>query len=309
MKYFRRILLFFTLLAFVAALAACMPEAPTPSPSPETTATASFSVAPAPKAEEQIVAVFGAETAESFQKGVLQAAAGGAYPVEFYAGGADALPPALPDGTAAAIVYLGDASGGFAAPEFPVFVYAANGQAVAPDTPHLTYFGLNAAADALTLAVEYPPHETPVRIIGFFTSKTSGAYAVWKRACGNGRVFSKAEYIGNRSEQTAAEWFGEQLEDFYPGMIDAVFAETGALAAAAANVLAGLGRTDMEVFAASSSGGADLRLSPVLTAIVGANERQAGVLCYEGAAALLSGESVENAQIGPSVFRYSPAKS
>jgi len=286
-------------------MTACAQGALAPSAEPEIHLTAPSPVSASP---EPVIAVFGAEVSDSFQKGVAQAAESGAYPVEFYTGGADALSGGLPGGAALAIVYLGDDADGFDPVDFPVYVYAASGQSVSPDIPHLTYFALNAAADALTLAVEYPPHETPVRIIGLFTSKTSGAYAVWTNAAGNGRVFSKAEYIANRSDRTAEEWFQSQLENFYPGMVDAVFAETGELAVAAANVLSGLGRTDMEVFAASAGGNAERMLSSVLTAVVGADARRAGALCYENAAALLSGKTAENAQIGPSVFRYSPAK-
>lgn len=307
MKFTRRIRILPAAFALFAAIAACAPGTAPAAVTPEVSPAAASSASPSPRAEKRTIAVFGADASESFQDGVSQAA-GGAYEIEFYSGGADALAGGLPGGAAAAIVYLGAGESWSGPSGFPVFVYAADGQTVSPDVPHLTYFGLNAAADALSLAVEYPPHETPVRIVGLFTSKTSRAYTVWTYACRNGRVFSKAEYAADRSGLSAKEWFADRLDDLYPGMIDAVFAETGELAAAAADVLAGLGRTDMEVFAASAGGNAELRLSPVLTAVVGADERRAGTLCCEGAAALLSGETPDNAQIGSSVFRYSPAK-
>lgn len=305
MRFSRQIHILSAACILCAALTACTQNVSVPAGTPHSPSPAAIPVSPSP---QPVIAVFGAEESDSFQKGVSKAAESGAYPVEFYSGETGTLSAGLPGSAALAIVYLGDNSDGFDPVDFPVYVYAASGQSVSPDIPHLTYFALNAAADALTLAVEYPPHETPVRIIGLFTSKTSDTYAVWTHAAKNGRVFSKAEYIENRSNQTAEKWFQSQLESFYPGTVDAVFAETGELAVAAADILTALGRTDMEVFAASADENAELMLSPTLIAVVGANAWQAGMLCYENASALLAGETIGNAQIGSSVFRYSPAR-
>jgi len=305
MRLSRQIQALIAVCALCAALTACTQTASVPIGTPRFPSPTASPVSPCPQPG---IAVFGAEASDSFQKGVSKAAESGVYPVEFYSGGANTLSAGLPSGAAAAIVYLEGAADGLEQTDFPVFAYAANGQRILSDIPHLTYFALNAAADTLTLAVEYPPHETPVRMIGLFTSKTSGAYAVWTHATENGRVFPKAEYIENRSDETANEWLQAQLENFYPGMIDAVFAETGGLAVSAADVLTALGRTDMEVFAASADGNAELMLSPALIAVVGASEWQAGMLCYENVSALLAGETVANTQIGSTVFRYSPAK-
>ena len=208
-------------------------------------------------------------------------------------------------------------------PSIPVFVFAAEGQRVGPDTPHLTYADAYAVETALDLAVAYPPHETPVRLIGLFISAQNRAYAVWSESVASGRVFSKAEFFlaEPTPEETPKpaketplptpvpsleERMSALLSGFYPGMIDGVFAETGELAVAAADALAALGRDDIEVFSASTSGNTESLLSPLLVACVGLNAGEAGGLCYSAASALLSGEPVQSFVALPQTFAYSP---
>ncbi|MEZ4628034.1 MAG: hypothetical protein R2912_08130 [Eubacteriales bacterium] len=64
-------------------------------------------------------------------------------------------------------------------------------------------------------------------------------------------------------------------------MLDAVFAESGELAIAAADALASLGRDDIEVFSAGSDANVLQKLSPILVYAPGADlERgRRDVLC------------------------------
>lgn len=275
----------------------------TPSPVPSPTASPTPTPVPPPA---PVIAVFGAEASASFAEGVSTAAKIGRYPVEFVSGGLDALASYRAEGAASAIVFLENAADPIPTVRIPLYLYAADGQAVSANLKHPTYTDTGAAVDALNLAIAYPPHETPVRMIGLFTSETSRAYTVWSIAATAGRVFSKAAFFESQTDQTAEEWLNEQFAAFYPGMLDAVYAETGELAVLAAGILEDLGRDDMEVFAASTSGNADRVLSGVLVAAVGADLKDAGALCYAGAQALLSGRAADSGKVFPEQFLYSP---
>jgi len=291
---------------------------PTPVASPTVPPTPSPSPSPAP-----FIAVFGAEGASAFQDGVSKAANAGDYAVVFEPGSLDALSTYEPAGSCVAIALL--QSEGDAPPDasVPVFVFAAEGQRVSPDTPHLTYANAYAAETALSLAVAYPPHETPVRLIGLFSSAESRAYVVWREFSASGKVFPKAEFfLVEPAPETTPEPEEEApspspapsleerlsalLSGFYPGMIDGIFAETGALGIAASEALASLGRGDIEVFSASTAANAQTLLSPLLVASVGADYAEAGGLCYSAAAALLRGETVAPFVLLPQTFLYTP---
>ena len=222
-----------------------------------------------------------------------------------------------------AIVYLNGADAEVPQSSVPVFVFAAEGQRVGAQVPHLTYADAYAAETALDLCVAYPPHETPVRLIGLFTSAESRAYTVWREAATSGRVFSKAELFltvpvpeetpkpkkeppSPTPIPTLEERLTKLFSGFYPGMIDGIYAETGELAVAAAGVLAQLGRDDMEVFAASTDANAPGLLSPLLVACVGLNAEEAGGLSYSAASTLLGGEAITPFVVLPQTFAYSP---
>lgn len=291
---------------------------PTPVPSPTVMPTPTPSPSPAP-----VIAVFGAQGASAFQDGVSEAASAGDYAVVFEPDPLDALSTYEPAGSCAAIVLLQSEEDAPPDASIPVFVFAAEGQRVSPDIPHLTYADAYAAETALSIAVAYPPHETPVRLIGLFSSAESRAYVVWREFSASGKVFPKAEFFltepaqdntpepeeGSPSpspDRSLLEQFSALFSGFYPGMIDGVFAETGALGIAASEALASLGREDIEVFAASTTGGAQRLLSPLLVASVGANYFEAGGLCYSAASALLGGETVAPFVLLPQTFSYTP---
>lgn len=274
----------------------------TPTPVPTPTFTPSPSPEPTP---EPVVAVFGADASLSFTQGVTAYAKDKPFALEFISGGADALAQYRPDGDAAAIVFLADSGISLPETDIPVYAYAADGQNVSSKIKHLTYGDVNAAIDMLNFAIAYPPHETPVRMIGLFTSKASRAYSVWNRAADAGRVFSKAVFFVSDSGRSAGEWLAEELSLYYPGMLDAVYAETGALAVAAVQALSDLDRNDIEVFSAATDANADCALSSVLVAATGADLYHAGELCCEGAEALLYGKEAKSGMLLPVLFRFS----
>jgi hypothetical protein len=284
------------------------------------------SISPVPSSSPEdapYVAVFGAETSNAFGQGVSKAAETGKYPVVFEPGGVDALSTYNPTNNCVAIVFLSGTDAAVPQAAVPTFVFAAEGQRVGADVPHLTYADAYAAETALDLCVAYPPHETPVRLIGLFSSEQSHAYSVWHEAATSGRVFSKAElFLTEPAPEetpkpkkeppsptpipTLEQRLTALFSGFYPGMIDGVYAETGELAVAAAGVLAQLGRDDMEVFAASTGANAPGLLSPLLAVCVGLNAEEAGGLCYSAACALLTGEAVTPFVVLPQTFAYNP---
>ncbi|MEN6339419.1 MAG: hypothetical protein ABFD03_04770 [Clostridiaceae bacterium] len=282
-------------------------EATEAAPSATPVSLAAATPVPAEPTPLPEIVVFGAEASSSFQEGVTSAAGQGQFAVTFVPDGVQALASYQPSASVCAIVYLDDAAQALPTVAFPVFVFAARGQTSTGDDPLLVYDQTGAAEETLELAIAYPPHETPVRLIGLFSSETSPAYAAWSAATASGRVFSKAEFfLDDLGMQSASIWFAEQLDAFYPGMIDAVYAETGELAIAAIHQLRGRTREDMEVFSASTDANADLSLSSLMPAIVGADLYRAGELCYENASALLLGETVESSVLSPTTLEYSP---
>jgi len=330
LRAFRRSLAALIALSCAAALSGCSLLSPsTPvdvTPLGISPASSASSASPLPSSSPQdasYLAVFGAEASSAFQQGLSKAAETGKYPVVFESGGVDALSGYRPKEPCVAIVYLSGAEATVPQAAIPVFVFAAEGQYVDAQVPHLSYVDTYAAETALDLAVTYSPHETPVRLIGLFSSEQSRAYTVWLKAADSGRVFSKAELFQIESipEETPIpkkyppsptpiptleERMTKLLSRFYPGMIDGIYAETGELAVTAAGVLASLGRNDMEVFAASTSSNAESLLSPLFVACVGLNAEEAGGLSYSAASTLLGGETVTPLVVLPQTFPYSP---
>jgi len=330
LRVFRRSLAALAALSCVAALSGCsllsspLPAAASPSVISSTPSASSAYTAPTPSPERvPYLAIFGADGSAAFQQGVSNAAKSGKYPVVFEPGGVDALAGYQPAKPCVAIVYLSGAEATTPSASIPVFLFASEGQRVGPDVPHLTYADAYAAETALSLALAYPPHETPVRLIGLFSSAESRAYTVWREAAGSGRVFSKAEFFLTEPAPeetpkpkkeppsptpipTLEERITSLLSGFYPGMVDGIYAETGELAVAVAGVLAQLGRDDMEVFSASTGSNAQSLLSPLLAACVGLNAEEAGGLCYSAASALLDGAAVSPFVVLPQTFAYDP---
>ncbi len=113
---------------------------------------------------------------------------------------------------------------------------------------YFSYSPENAAEFTLNVALNYPPHDTPVRLIGLFTEKESAGHDAFREAAKEGKVLGKGSFYGHKP-QSAKAFMEEQLSDYVEGTVDAVYAETLPLALAALLALTERDRTDMEVFA------------------------------------------------------------
>ena len=279
---------------------------PVQSQSPAPTSVITPTPTPIPETKKSVIAVFGADEAPAFLEGVRKACeeSGSGIEVLPVSGGVSLLTKYSAAEADAAIVYLTSADQ-LPKASIPMFVFAEEGQNISAEIPHLTYSGDTAPQLALDYALSYPPHLAPVRMIGLFTSQSSPAYALWTSEEASGKVFAKEAFFQDTSEVSLAEWIGSTLPLYYPGMLDGIYAETGALAVFAADALAGLGRDDVEVFSAGTDAHAAEKLSSILVCAIGVNLKDAGTRCYSEAAKLLSGTSAEGGILPPATFWFS----
>ena len=298
----RRYAIILTLL-LCAAMSGCSAPFFIVSATPEPTPYVSPTPFPSPTAEP-VIAIFGTESSSAFGSGLSAAAKEGGIPLEFVSEGITALASYHANGAAVAIVYL-DQNGTIPKSDLPVYVFSAGGTALPTGSVGLRYQSLGTEQAALDEAIAYPPHLAPVRMIGLFTSANSKAYAVWNDAIAKGQVFSKREFIADTSEETLEDWLADIFSRYFPGMLDAVYAENGALAVAAADRLASLARDDVEVFSAGTDAEALNALSPILVCAVGLDWEAAGERCYTEAVKLLSGQEVQSDTLSPEIFWYS----
>lgn len=305
MKRWAKHMIFPLILMLCAAMSGCSQAlfaAPkeTYVPTPYLTPAPSPSPTPAP-----IIAIFGAEESQTFVEGVREAAKSGSYAIKEISGSVTARSSFHAEGFAAGIVFL-EKQQAIPKIDLPVFVFSADGTSIPSDISGLTYLPRGTEQAALDEAIAYPPHLAPVRMLGLFSSANSEAYAVWSGAVTKGQVFSKREYLADTSEEPLADWLADMFSRYFPGMLDAVYAENGALAVAAAEKLASLGRDDVQVFSAGTDADALDSLSPILVCAVGTDLRVAGARCYEEAVKLLSGQEAKSDQLSPEIFWYSP---
>ena len=302
----KRLFVLFAILLLIP-LPACSEGAvapPAQSPAAFTVVTPS----PAPKVEKPgVVAVFGADELPGFLDGVRAACEASGNEIEILPvkGGLSQLANYTSADADAAIVCLSGPAGQLPKASIPIYVFAAEGQSVSADIPHLTYSGDTAPKLALDSALNYPPHLAPVRMIGLFTSQSSPAYALWTSEKANGKVLAKEEFFLDTPEVSTADWLNETLPRYYPGMLDAIYAETGALAIAAADALASLGRDDVEVFSAGTDANAAEKLSSILVCTVGIDLQDAGERCFAEAMKLLSGDSAQSNVLPPATVWFS----
>jgi hypothetical protein len=295
------LLLFVPLCACSAAL----------SPSSAQTAGGTQSASPAPSAAAKtpgVIAVFGAEDADAFVSSLTDAAEASGVTIELVEGGLSALKSYSPVGDTVGIVYLSGKEQSLPQVGFPVYAFAVNGQSVASGMPYLGYDGSGAAKLALDSAISYPPHLAPVRMIGLFQSQSSPVYTLWSEEKTAAQVFAKDEYFADATEAPLADWLKDAFSRYYPGMLDAVYAENGELAIAAADALASLDRDDIEVFSAGSDSEVLGKLSPILVCAAGANLEKTGAMCFAEALKLLSGEPAQNNVLLPESFWYADKK-
>ncbi len=265
---------------------------PAPSPTPET---------------PRIIAVFGADDSPAFLSGIDKAAADSGITIEPVDGGIKALVAYEAKNDTVAIVYLSGTEQTLPQVNFPVYAFAADGQGVST-IPYLGYDASSTPKRALESALAYPPHLAPVRLIGLFTDETNPVYTLWSGQKSSGLIFAKEEYFAATSEVPLTDWLNETLARYFPGMLDAVFTETGELAIAAADVLASLGRDDIEVFSAGSDAEVLQKLSPILVYAAGADLEHAGEMCFTEAIKLFSGEQAQSNILLPESFWYEDKK-
>jgi len=291
-------------------LPACSEGAVAPSAqSPAATATIKPSPAPEAKGPDKpsVIAVFGADDSPEFLDGVRTACAASGSEIEILpvSGGLSQLATYTATDADAAIVCLTGAADQLPKASIPIYVFAAEGHSVSADIPHLTYSGDTAPKLALDYALSYPPHLAPVRMIGLFANQSSPAFALWTSEKANGKVFAKEEFFQDTPEVSTEDWLNETLPRYFPGMLDAIYAETGALAIAAADVLASLGRDDVEVFSAGTDANAAEKLSSILVCTVGIDLQDAGARCFAEAAKLLAGSTAESGVLPPATVWFS----
>ena len=254
----------------------------------------------------RVVAVFGAEDAEDFWQGVQTAAKDSGIEVVRVKGDTSAIATYAPQGDAAAIVYLSSDTQALPDMSIPVYAYAAAGQSVSGGVPYLGYDSTTEAQVALESAIAYPPHLAPVRMVGLFSGEGSAAFTAWSLAKANGQVFAKREFFADLPDAVLTDWLNEAFSQLSPGMLDAVYAETGELAIAATQTLASLGRDDLEVFCAGDCAQVKSKLSPILVCVAGANEQEAGARCFAEAKLLLDGGTARSGILLPEAILYSP---
>jgi|GEM_PF-7018820 len=114
---------------------------------------------------------------------------------------------------------------------------------------YISYASEDAAALALTAALDYPPHDTPVRLIALLEKKGSPGDKAFRAAISEGKILSKGIFYAKGKPDRAGSYMEARLKKYVAGAVDAVYAEDTALASAALRELSTYGRTDMEVFA------------------------------------------------------------
>jgi hypothetical protein len=174
----------------------------------------------------------------------------------------------------------------------PAAVFTVGGGSAPQGISHISYDPAKELDKAFNAALAYPPHDAPVRLILMFESEDSAAHAAYQALYDQGMIFPKEKYVAADSESSVGDWLTGKLEDYVEGMLDAVFTENPALAAAAGDALAALSRTDMEVFCPGITPDIVSRMqeSPdVFAQAIGRNDALAGMLCVRAALGMLKG--------------------
>lgn len=190
----------------------------------------------------------------------------------------------------------------------PAAIFAAQKGSVPQGLSYLYYEPDGELDAAFNAALTYPPHETPVRLILFFESADSPAYAAYQKLYEEGKIFPKEIYITSDEETGAGEWLTAKLESYVEGMLDAVFAEDAALAVSACDTLDALSRTDMEVFCPGVNADVITRMQSdpeVFAQAVGRNDALAGVLSVRAALQTLHGEDAVTQIFDPALINAS----
>ena len=173
---------------------------------------------------------------------------------------------------------------------FPILVYGGEEAQVPLDVPCLTRMDDDCANLALDAALSYSLHTTPVRMLGLFTSVKSSGFAAYKAASQDGRVYSRGAFFSTSREDTPRDFVEAQLASFPSGTLDCIVAESSELAVAAAELLEGSGRGEVEVFSmeADRTVFSLMETCSSLAGAAGIDEEAAGYACAMRAIALLT---------------------
>lgn len=183
----------------------------------------------------------------------------------------------------------------------PLVVYDEYGSFGAGAKAIITADNSDAAKIAMEAALVYPPHDTPVRMLGMFESEMSSSFTEYGTYVSDGKFMDKGSYIEDSDSITKEEWIEGRLERYIEGMIDGFLAGNEELAVLAANALITRQRSDFEVFSCGLSGNVlEFMLSnpDILVHAAGVNDAEAGRAAMLFGVRALLGEAISDITIG-----------
>lgn len=186
--------------------------------------------------------------------------------------------------------------------DIPVIAYNPHGLSLPEAANEVRYAASvpETAEAAMTTAIAYPPHDTPVRLLGVFESQSGEAIAAWNGAVETGKVLDKGTYC-TADGGTLSAWFSEQLAKYFPGMIDAVYVESPAQAAELVKAMLAAERDDFEIFTIGSDAALRQLIAEqpqLLPTTVQVDEEAAAAACAELLTRVLAGGDAQDIVIG-----------
>jgi DNA-binding LacI/PurR family transcriptional regulator len=164
-----------------------------------------------------------------------------------------------------------------------------------------------AAEELLDYVLVYPNHDTPVRMLGMFTSRMSSLYETYSAFADDGKVFSKSEYAADEDTEDEPSFIESTLKDWYPGMIDALITDSGSIAADVIKALNESGRDDFEIFLTDITPEALSSMheqGKLMAALSGINEAEMGRMAFISVVKLLAGEEAgKSVTVAPVLIR------
>lgn len=303
----KKLLIGILILVMCFSIAACGAKEADPAAEQEEVAVTEPTPEPTPEPVKIIAVVTDAEQAELFMNGADTVLAESGYELQ-----SSSLADYTDADASAVVAYLTQENAdtaqlaAAAARGAAVAVYDAAGTNAVDGAMYFDYDASQERQMLMDQAYVYPLHDTPVRMFGLFTSAQSEAYGVWTKGCEEGKIFSKAVYIGEeQTELSDAEWLNEKLAGFFPGMLDCMYTEDEALGMAAAQAMEALSRDDAEVFIVGGSEQliAQMRKNPRLYGMtVGQNLCYAGAYTASAAVKALDGTVTEDTTFLPAVI-------
>lgn len=169
-------------------------------------------------------------------------------------------------GGGATVVFVGDGS------------IAQQGNIVIPSQPMP-----DLSKELLDELLKYPPHDTPVRLLGMFESDSSAIKLYWNQLVDEGKILTKGVHYSTDGSQSSQQWIEAMLNKYVDGMIDGVFCQSEQDARLFEAALSNANRQDrIEIFTPYWKGGSqfvcgyaalDLAEAARLAAVVAMDER------------------------------------